>query len=999
MLQIRIADFDGGNPVILENAKNRVYSKAINSADEGVSFDISKNAPKAEVLNPDIDGYTKRWEVWDTNTNTRLNWGPISSIAENGPDWKVAGLGRSALLADFYKSDKTFYTPIETVLDNVRYENLAAEPRTIALVPDAKVTAEQTTVFGASVVIDEKYYALSKNTKDRAIDDDTGQFKPGEIEPPNTYFTTDTYWSGMSKSDTLIIDLGGVYPVHKINLSLPAWGGQQRLYNRAYTYRISFGLEGATELQGRTFGAFTTLYSTANPNRNTGGISFWVGYDSSNVLTTSSTYVYLQPIEAKYIRVEILDTHAWFGTHFDTEPSADAWEFQCDPDYVTGSIPSRGSQPAVMKDEISTRELQAANDCHASIKELGVETNIIGRDTIKDLALQRIDNNNLQIIYSHTPDASEIITTDDGFRKFEPGSLFRTVTFTYSGAGTAYTKFFDSDCTNCFPSGFNFGIMDQYSNLVYASHNSSNTTVTRTFGAYTKHILMKGASNATVDHVDAWPATLDQFSWGGSYSHTEVTGDTAILHFRGESLKWFATVPAGKTGASVSLDIRHKDSGGSWTAWTGLTSFTLPDNINNEIVYQIPYEDHYFIPDTVYQIRITNNGGFCSIDSFEGYWSASMVEYNEDSLRISVNKPENIKQIYDKRFSGGSMYKFFEPAFTGFSFTGDRVIVLSAKGRNHGQCRLLLRNLSISTEYDSGTAGHVFIPGGDPTDGSLRVDLDTGFEGNEITQYVLFDSNDYFPNGLPWARYAVNFYLHYSDQEEYTSDTADIEFDSFVKRCQSCDPPSGDFATVNKPVFLDSIIAHELVGLSVAFDIEQHLEILKSVTEVLQVEWDITDTGLRVEPRLGEDTDEFLREGQNTLVDWEIVNDISQMASILISNGADIDGLPLFTITENKETRTRLGRTVMRQQDFRNLADYMQLIGLSRTELRKRAYPTKRITVTHIAEDLHLEAGDSFMLWTKKMGTIRVRINRKQISESQSGRTYDLECIVWPQIS
>lgn len=997
MLQVRIADFDGSNPVILEAAKNRTYSKVINSADEGIQFDIAKNAPKAEVLNPDIDGYTKRWEVWETDDNRRLNFGPITSITEEGTDWKVEGRGRSALLDDFYKTEKTFYAPVASVLDDVRYENLAAQPRTITLIPEVTPTAGQTTVFGNSVTIDEKYHGLSKNTKDLAIDDDTGLFKPGEVEPSNTFYTTDSFWSGMSRSDSHIIDLGGQYFVNKVNLFLPSWGGATRLYDRAYTYRISFAIDTGTTttLQDRDFGTFTTLYTSANPNTQTGGINLWVGYNSGGALTTSETYEYLQPITARYIRTEIINTHAWYGTVFDAEPSVDGWEYQCNPDYTAGDIASLNRE-AVMDKEINTRTLEPANDCHASIKELQAMKNIIDRDTIRDLGLQRIDNNSFQIKYVHTPASSETTTSDNGFRHFEPGSFFRKVTFTYSGAGgNNYTKFFDSDCTNCFPDAFNFGIMDQYNNMVYASDGGSGT-VTRTFGAYTKHLTMKGSATATITACDAWPAKLDQLSWGGSYSFSKITGDTATVNFRGQSFKWYATIPEGETGANVTVAIRNKNGAGTWTSFSNLTTFTLPDDTHNEVVYQITYESGFLQPDTVYEIRITNNdGNFCGIDSFEGYWSASMTEYNEDSLRIGVSKPENIKQIYDKRFSGGSMFKFFEPAFVGFSFTGDRFILLSAKGRYFGKARLVIRTAG---DYDAGTSNHVFIPGGNPTDGSLTVDLDTGKRGNEITQYVLFDSNDYFTSGLPWQTYRVSFYLYYADVEEYASNTADIEFDSFVPRCKDCTPPTGDAVIVNKPVFLDGIFAHELIGLSVAFDNESHLEILRSVAEALQVEWDITDAGLRVEPRLGQDTFEYLREGHNTLVEWQIVNDISEMATMLLSNGADIDGLPLFTITEDKETRARLGRTVMRVQDFRNLADYMQLIGLSRTELRRRAYPAKRITVTHVSKELGLEPGDSFMIWTRKMGEIRVRIERMQISES-NGRTYTLECVKWPQIS
>jgi len=996
LLQIRIADFDGTDPIILEHAKNRVYAKTINSADEGIAFDIAKSDPKAEVLNPDQDGYTKRWEVWDTETNARLNFGPITSITEEDTDWKVSGAGRSALLGDFYKTLKTFYAPIISVLDDVRYENLSIQPRTISIIPDVTASAAQTTVFGSSVDIDEKYNSLSKQTKDFAIDDNTGRLKPGEVEPSNTFYATDSYWSGMSRSDTHIVDLGGIYPVNKIQLVLPSWGGPSRRYNRSYTYRVSFAITGGTTLQDRTFGSFTTLFSSTNPNRELGGMSAWVGYDGDGNLTTSETYEYLQPIQARYIRTEIINTHAWYGSQFDAEPSVDGWNHQCNPDYVTGSIPSI-STPGILDKEISTRTLEAANDCHASISEIITQKNIVDRDLILPLGLQRIDNNNLQISYSHNVQAAETLTTSSGFRKFEPGSFFRRVSLDYSGANTSYTKFYSNDCSNCFPDGFNFGVMDQHNNLVYSTDNTSGTP-TRTFGAYTKHITMKGASNAVVTWCDAWKAKTDLLSWGGSYSYTEITNDTAIIHFRGQSFKWYATVPSGKTGAQATLTIRNKDGNGEWTSWSALDTITLPNDINNEVVYNISYESGILLADTIYEIRIENDGGYLSIDSIEGYWSASLVEYNEDSLRISVSRPEKFKQIYDKRYSGGSMFKIMEPAYIGFRFTGDRLIILSAKGRNHGRARLLIKDLTLGAIFDEGTSNHVFIPGGSAIDGSLTVDLDTGKAGNEITQYVLFDSNISFPNGLPWALYSVHLYLYATDVETYTADTADIEFDSFVRRCRECDGSSGDTVTVNKPIFLDSIFAHEVIGLSVSFDNEQHLEILKATTEALQVEWDVTDAGLRVEPRIGEDTDEYLREGENTLVNWQIVNDVTQMASMLISHGADIDGLPLFALTEDKGTRARLGRTVMRQQDFRNIADYMQLIGLSRTELKRRSYPQKRITVTHVANHLALSEGDSFLLWTKKMGTIRVRIQRIQINES-SGRTYDLECVTWPQIT
>jgi hypothetical protein len=69
-------------------------------------------------------------------------------------------------------------------------------------------------------------------------------------------------------------------------------------------------------------------------------------------------------------------------------------------------------------------------------------------------------------------------------------------------------------------------------------------------------------------------------------------------------------------------------------------------------------------------------------------------------------------------------------------------------------------------------------------------------------------------------------------------------------------------------------------------------------------------------------------------------------------------------------------------------------------ELRRRNKPERRITVTHIGEDLDLERGDSFILWTKKSGNLRVRIEHISRKESSSsGTTFDMECVEWPQIS
>lgn len=994
MLQIRITDNDGTNPIILENAKNRAHSKSVSSSDEGIIFDIAKNDPKADVLNPDGEGYKKFWEVWETSTNTRLNFGPISNISEQGTDWKVQGFGRSALMADFIKSKKTFYSSVASIVDELRFENLAIEPRTSTLVHDGEDTADNTTVFG-SVTVNEKYNGLSKLSKDNAIDDQDGLIKPGAIEPPNTFYTTDSYWSGMSRNDSLIVDLGGVFPITKVRLGMPWWSGVRRLYGRAYDFQISYADDTEstiTRVQGRDFGPFHEIFDADSTNYKfkvrtplnvyLGSTASGTSYDE--VVAYQETDV-AGPINMRYIRVHVSNTYAWYANEGTTNPydQVESWEFNCDPDYVQGSRPDVSSNPGDMEVPdgpdrvISDRVIEPQNDCHASVIEVGAFKEILGVDTIRQLALQRVDNNNLQITYHHEPEASETVTTDNGFRKFEPGGFFRRFTLTYSGANSSFNKFFDDDCSNCYPTAFHFGVMDQNNNLMYRTTNSSGT-VTRTVGLYTDRLLMKGSSNATVTAVDTWPAKSDPLSWGSSYSYTTVQDDYAIIHFRGQSLKWYATIPSDETGAEVSIEIRSK-TGATWGSWSTLeSSYMLPNNISSEVVYEITYESGDLNPETSYQIRITNlDGGYCSIDSFEGYWSASYTQYNEDSSRISFANVANVTQIYDKRFSAGSMYKWNKPRTRcNFTFEGDRLIITSAKGRNHGKLRVGLDGTIIDT-----------------------IDLETSVRGNESTQHVIFDSDDYFPTGLEWDYHSVIVGLEKGDEESYTTTVGELDSSDFVYRCKACQAAEGETVEVNKYVYLDAIGVHERVGLSVSFENETHLDILKSVAEVTQSEWDVTELGLRLEPRIGQDTNEVLREGQNTLVDWGIVNDVQDIATMLVSTGADIDGLPLFAITEDKKNTRDIGRTIMRKEDFRNIADYFTLIGISRTSLKKRRYPEKRITVTHVAHNLDLDQGDSFILYTRKMGPIRVRIMKKTTNETNSGRSYDLECIKWPLIT
>ncbi len=995
MLQIRITDPDGSNAVILDTAEDRRIFDTLNSSDEGVSFKIAKNHPKAEVLNPENGGYTKFWEAWDTSTNERKNHGQITAINEEGVYWAVTGSGRSSLFNDYIDSRKTFYAPIDEFVDSLRFENISIEPKTSTLVHNTKVEANQTTVLG-SVTVDEEYYGLSKNTKDNAIDN-TVKYPPELTELPNTYYVTPTYWSGMSRSDAIIVDLGDTFPIARLDISLPAWGGSQRLTNRTYDFTVAYADDietPITEWSNRDFGPFHEIYDTGSNTTKRSPFLFRLG---SNYLNTALGMTHVNyvaqdkegPVDLRYIRVNISDTHAWYGDNWSGVAVSADWNYQCDPDEVGGF--SEGI-------EISDRVLNPNNDCHASVLEISAFKEIIGLDTIKPLALQRIDNDNLQIKYYHVPDASETRTTSSGFRAFEPGGFFRKFHVTYSGAGSTYTKFYARDCANCYPDGFSFGIVDQNNSLIYSSDSSSGTDVSIRAPIFTRSVTMKGASNAVVTYVDAWKSKYDPLSWGSAYSFTEEVGDYATVHFRGQSFKWYATVPSNKTGAEVRIQIRNKDGSGNWTSFTTLeSSYTIPNNISAYPVYEITYESGTLLADTVYEIKITNlDGNYCSIDSFEGYWSASMTNYNDDSQKVFHSRPEAMTQIYDGRFNNGTMTKWNKGnAFMSFTFEGDRFIILSAKGRNHGKLSIFLAGTGgTQGVYSTGT-NFINIPGGTLPNGGIQIDLDTGKRGTEIPQYVVMDSNDTFDGGLPWGVYKAIVTIRDDDLESYSANIYDTN--NFVARCEDCKTAKGT-ATIDKYIYFDSIYAHEKVGLSVSFENQTHLEMLKSVAEAIQTEWDITNEGVVLDPRIGIDTNEILREGHNTMVDYQIVNDVSKVASMLFSNGADIDGLPLSTVTEDRKNRETLGRTVMRKEDFRNLSEYTQLIGLSRTELRKRRYPEKRITVTHVAEELSLNKGDSFILYTKKMGALRVRIVRKEISETKA-REYNLECIRWPLIA
>lgn len=1000
---------------------------------------------KAIYLTPyDQVSFTRFWEVWDTELKRRLNYGPITQISDSPSSWKIDGEGRSALLSDYYKTLRTFYARIDSIIDDIRYENVAISPSASVLVATMDENDPNEATFFNTANLDDKYHRLSVRSKDFVIDDQTGLVPLGKPEPPRTFYTTSEYWTGANPSDGLIVDFGDTYQIKKLKILFPWWGGPQRANNRTYDYSVFYMNElpvasGGLLYQNREIAAPTTLFDytalygdfnrlVTTPNR---PINLYIGPSLSGTGTDLNTFYVSwvnDNLPMRYLKVQIHDTHAWYGNDNDATAAYDSWSFQCDPSYRPGDDPNFGSKLGLMtymKDGTLTEKVIAdtaikpANDCHASIVELGAFSEIIESKNIKPLALQRIDNNNRQITYYRVPDSTEMkeYTRDSiKFRKFEPGTFFRSATITWTGSNTTYHKFFKKDCTNCYPDGFNFGVIDDDSSLIYSSDDTFGTDISISSRQYTRFLITKGSTDSAVTSVDAWKGKTDPLSWGGSYSYTEKTNDYFIVHFRGESLKWYATIPDSVTGATVKIELRYKTPGsrkGSsnittnfWSSWTTLEAgLVLPNGIINEVVYEIPYNSAILQPETVYELKVTLlDNNYCSVDSIEGYWSGSFTEYNEDSSRITLSRPSEFKQIQDGKFTGGTMYKWNKPgASAAFQFEGDRIIIQSAKGRNHGKLTLMLFQYEEGiVEYDPGVENHVFIPvskGGDPSDGSYTINLNSGKRGQEIPGFVIFDSNDIFNDegGLPWGKYKIT--ITYTPAEKYTTTKTDNTMDSFQYRCRDCTDATGETMEIYKYVYLDAIGAHERVGVSVDFTNQTHLDILKSLTEVIQVEWDATESGLIVEPRIGRDTDIYLREGENTLVNYAITNDIKKIATTLLTIGSSIDGLDQFTITEDRKTKRLFNRTIMRQHDFRDIASYQQLIGLSRMELRKRNRPEKRITVTHVARSLDLEHGDSFILWTKNSGSIRLRIQRKIISENSSGRTYELECVEWPQIN
>jgi hypothetical protein len=886
----------------MENATSVTLSKTVSSSNESISFEIPVNDPKATYVNE-----FRWWECYDTETNERVNYGPIADFGgDSGETRKVTGPGRSAALEDYHKSVQTFYYPINQFLDDLRFENISAEPRT-------------STIINTNTNSD--YYGLSMRSKDYAIDEQTGYISIGRDTPEKGTIKTDQYWSGVAKADHLIVDLGEEYIISKARVLLPWWGGETINNNRVYDWSLGSSNDSSS---------FSTIYETPVPNYHstfpaTMGTALYFGESGFEFDQQTPS---LLPVSAEYWKLNITNTHAWYGNVFLGTPS-DEWNWECGESNVFQG--ETRPSPTISGGVINKDELTPSSDCHASAVELAFYRKVIGRDTISNLSYVQIQNDNRQITYYHVPDASEMISAG-GAVKFEPGTFFRKTTFT-----TGSTE-----------------VRDEYNTLLY-----EGGTTTLNAPAYTRLLKFTDTSTQVVE-ADTWQGRLDAFSYGGNYQYTTIPNDYAILHFRGVSVKWYATIPEGETAGQVSIELRSKGDDGVWGPWlTQVAVLELPTNVSAEKVWEITPESGTLADNTIYELKITNlNGGFVSIDSFTGYWSASGTTLNEDDARFNVRLPNEVVQEFEQKLSFGSIYKFEGGSLTkqGIEFTGDRVIVYSRKGPNFGIIKIgLVQFLPTGSSV-------ILIPGGE-ADGSVVVDLDNEFE---IPQAVVFDSNDYFTDpadGLPWDHYFLGIYK-----------------------------PTDD-----NPIWVDGITLHESTGLSVKFIDTNYLEILKSTAEALQMEWDITEDGIRVVPRIGTDTNEIYAEGRGTTINVNDVQDVSQIATMLIVSGADIDGLPLSAVVENKNTKKVYGRTIQRTYDLRNVADYFVLIGAARTELLRRRAPQKRVTITRAGE-LNNELGDSFIVKKKGLeGRFRaMTINRNQ--SSSAGTVYEMECIEWPQI-
>jgi hypothetical protein len=411
MLQIRLStpEFSSGinftDSVIMERADEITLSKTVNSDQETISFTIPPTDPKRTYIS-----YLRWWECWDTATNTRLNYGPIKEISGNSGEPKtITGPGRSAALEEFYKSVQTFYYPINQFFDDLRYENIAGEPRTSTIIN--KATSSE-------------YYGLSLRSKDYVIDEQTGYISIGRDTPEQGTIKSDVFWSGVDRSDYLTVNLGDKYTVSKSRVLLPWWSGATVYNTRVYDWSWSYSNDNSS---------YTTPYATDVPNMRVyemdpaqNGMTLYFGesgFEDNQVLAVSGSAV-----EAQYWKLNIGNTHAYFGDIFSGTLS-DEWAWECgESNTLLGeAVPS----PTVSGGIIPKNDLNPSSDCHASAVELAIYRKIIGRDSIPNLIYHQIQNDNRQITYYHVPQAEEMLSAGGG-KKFEPGTFFRNVTFTAS---------------------------------------------------------------------------------------------------------------------------------------------------------------------------------------------------------------------------------------------------------------------------------------------------------------------------------------------------------------------------------------------------------------------------------------------------------------------------------------------------------------------------------------------------------------------------------------
>lgn len=267
------------DPVLMDKADNISLTKTVNSSDESIAFEIPQNDPKVQYIN-----YLRWWECYDTDTNERLNYGPINQIDRaSGEVIRIQGPGRSAILRDYYKTTQTFYYPINQFLDDLRYENFSAQPRTSTIIERAT---------------DSDYYGLSKRTKDFAIDEQTGYIAIGRDVPTRGSIRTDQFWTGTGRADHLIVDIGDQYLISKARILLPWWGSVTINNNRVYDWNLQYSADNV---------GYTTVHQTDIPNLrgtapDTYGRTLYFGedgFDQNKIIEEA------QPISARYWKLDI----------------------------------------------------------------------------------------------------------------------------------------------------------------------------------------------------------------------------------------------------------------------------------------------------------------------------------------------------------------------------------------------------------------------------------------------------------------------------------------------------------------------------------------------------------------------------------------------------------------------------------------------------------------------------------------------------------------------